>query len=180
MRTRVGYTGGTKLNPTYHSLGDHSESIEIDYDPKVISYSDLLKRFWEAHDPSMGSWSTQYKAAIFYHNDEQRKLAEETRDKIEATQKIKVQTQIVPFSRFYVAEAYHQKYGLRGDREFMREFRSIYPSDEALMNSTAAARVNGYLSGYGTAAALQEEINSLGLSPEGRSRLLELAKKNVR
>jgi len=86
----------------------------------------------------------------------------------------------VPFSRFYVAEAYHQKYGLRGDREFMREFRSIYPSDEALMNSTAAARVNGYLSGYGTAAALQEEINSLGLSPEGQRRLLELAKKNVR
>jgi peptide-methionine (S)-S-oxide reductase len=161
-------------------LGDHSESIQIEYDPTVISYKDLLKRFWEAHDPSMGSWSTQYKVAIFYQNDEQKKLALETRDEIEATQHIKVQTKIVPFSRFYVAEAYHQKYGLRGDSEFMREFRSIYPSDEALVNSTAAARVNGYLSGYGTAAVLQEEIDSLGLSPEGQHRLLALAKKNVR
>ena len=146
----------------------------------MISYRDLLRRFWEGHDPTARSWSTQYKAAIFYHNDEQKKLAEETRNKIEATQKIKVQTEILPFSLFYVAEAYHQKYGLRSDGDFMREFRSICPSDEALMNSTAAARVNGYLSGYGTAAALQEEINSLGLSPAGQRRLLDLAKKNVR
>lgn len=158
-------------------MGDHSESIQIDYDPAVISYSDLLKRFWEAHDPTTRSWSTQYKTAIFYHNDEQKKLAEETRDKIEATQKIKVQTEILPFSRFYVAEAYHQKYGLRGNSEFMREFRSTYSSDEALMNSTAAARVNGYLSGFGGGAALQEEIDSFGLTPEAQRRLLELAKK---
>ena len=92
------------MNPTYHSLGDHSESIQIDYDPAMVSYKDLLKIFWEGHDPTARSWSTQYKAAIFYHNDEQKKLAEETRDRIETTQKIKVQTEILPFSRFYVAE----------------------------------------------------------------------------
>ncbi len=146
----------------------------------MISYKDLLKRFWEGHDPTARSWSTQYKATIFYHNDEQKKLAEETRERIEAEQKIKVQTEILPFSRFYAAEAYHQKYGLRGHNEFMREFRSIYPSDEALMNSTAAARVNGYLSGFGSSAALQEEIDNLGLSPEARGRLLELVKKRGR
>jgi len=146
----------------------------------VISYKDLLKLFWEGHDPTSRSWSTQYKAAIFYHNDEQKKLAEETRDMIEATQKIKVQTDILPFSRFYVAEAYHQKYGLRGHNEFMREFRSIYPSGEAFMNSTAAARVNGYLSGFGSSATLQEEIDRLGLSPEAQRRLLELVKKHGR
>jgi peptide-methionine (S)-S-oxide reductase len=146
----------------------------------VISYKELLKLFWEGHDPSMRSWSTQYKAAVFYHNDAQKKLAEETRDAIEASQKIKVQTEILSFSRFYVAEAYHQKYGLRGHDEFMREFRRIYPSDEALMNSTAAARVNGYLSGYGSSAMLQEEIDRLGLSPEAQGRLLEIAKRNVR
>ena len=146
----------------------------------MISYGELLKRFWEGHDPTARSWSTQYKAVVFYHNDEQRKMAEETRNKIEAAQKIKVQTEILPFSRFYVAEAYHQKYGLRGHSEFMKEFRKIYPSDEALMNSTAAARVNGYLSGFGSSAALQEEIESLGLSPEAGQRLLELVKKRGR
>jgi peptide-methionine (S)-S-oxide reductase len=168
------------VNPTYHSLGDHSESIEIDYDPTVISYKDLLKLFWEGHDPGAGSWSTQYKAAVFYHNDEQKKLAEETRDKIEAAQRIKVQTEILPYSRFYVAEAYHQKYGLRNHNEFMREFRSIYPTDEALMNSTAAARMNGYLSGFGSSAALQGEIDKLGFSAETQRRLLELVKKHGR
>ena len=145
----------------------------------MISYGELIKRFWEGHDPTARSWSTQYKAAVFYHNDEQKKVAEETRDRIEAAQKIKVQTEILPFSRFYVAEAYHQKYGIRSHSEFMREFRSVYPSDEALMNSTAAARVNGYLSGFGSSAALQEEIDSFGLSPEAQSRVLELAKKRA-
>ena len=146
----------------------------------MISYEELLKRFWEGHDPTARSSSTQYKAAVFYHNNEQRKLAEETRDRIEAAQKIEVHTEILPFSRFYVAEAYHQKYGLRGHNEFMREFRSIYPSDEALMNSTAAARVNGYLSGFGSSAALQKEIDSYGLSPEAQRRLLELVIKHER
>jgi peptide-methionine (S)-S-oxide reductase len=146
----------------------------------VISYKDLLKRFWESHDPSMGSFSTQYRAAIFYQNDEQKRLALETRDEIEAKQHIKVQTETLPFSRFYNAEAYHQEYGLRGHSDFMKEFRSFYPSDEALMNSTAAARVNGYLSGYGTAASLQEEIGSLGLTPEAQRKLMDYAKKNLR
>ncbi len=77
------------MNPTYHNLGNHSESIEIDYDPTVVSYQDLLKIFWEGHDPGAGSWSTQYKAAIFYRNDEQKRLAEETRETIGAARKIK-------------------------------------------------------------------------------------------
>jgi peptide-methionine (S)-S-oxide reductase len=146
----------------------------------VISYEELLKHFWEGHDPTAGSWSTQYKAAVFYHNDEQKKAAEETRDRIEALQKIKVRTEILPLSRFYIAEAYHQKYGLRNHGEFMKEFRSIYASDEALMNSTAAARVNGYLSGFGSSAALQEEIGGFGLSPEAQRGLLALVKKHGR
>lgn len=168
------------MNPTYHSLGDHSESIEIDYDPTVIAYQDLLKMFWEGHDPRARSWSKQYRAAIFYHNDEQKRLAEETRDKIGAASKIKVQTDILPFSRFYVAEGYHQKYGLQGRKEIMKEFQAIYPSDEALMNSTAVARVNGYLSGFGTFEALQEAIEHLGLSPDACDRLLTVIKKHGR
>jgi peptide-methionine (S)-S-oxide reductase len=146
----------------------------------VISYRDLLKRFWEAHDPTMGSYSTQYKAAVFYETDEQKGLAIETKDEIEAAQHIKVKTEILPLSPFYVAEAYHQKYGLRGHKEFLSEFRSAYPTDEALMNSTAAARINGYVSGYGSSAKLQEEIDKLGLSPEAQRKLTEIAKRNAK
>ena len=75
IRTRVGYTGGNKENPTYRTLGDHTESIEVDYDPGIISYADLLKVFWRSHDPGSRSWSRQYIAAIFYHNEEQKKQA---------------------------------------------------------------------------------------------------------
>jgi len=165
------------VNPTYHSLGDHSESIEIEYDPRVISYEDLLTIFWEGHDPCSRSWSTQYRAAIFYHNDEQKRLAEKTRDMIEATKKAKVRTEILPASTFYVAEAYHQKYSLRGDGEIMKEFQAIYPSDEAFMNSTAAARVNGYLAGFGSFEDVQEAIGNLGLSAERSERLLAAIRK---
>ena len=165
------------MNPTYHSLGDHSESIEIEYDPRVISYEDLLTIFWEGHDPFAGSWSTQYRAAIFYHNGAQKRLAEKMRDKIEATKKMKVRTEILPASIFYMAEAYHQKYSLRGNGEIMKEFRAIYPSDEAFVNSTAAARVNGYLGGFGSFEDIQEAVSNLGLSAQGRERLLAAIRK---
>ena len=82
MRTRVGYAGGEKKNPTYHSLGDHTETIQIDYDPKQISYAKLLEVFWRSHDPLSRSCSRQHKAAVFYHNEEQKRLATETRDRL--------------------------------------------------------------------------------------------------
>ncbi|MGB5616246.1 MAG: peptide-methionine (S)-S-oxide reductase, partial [Desulfobacterales bacterium] len=74
----MGYAGGTKEAPTYHSLGDHTETIQIDYDPSQVSYNDLLDIFWQNHDPSSRAWSKQYMAAVFYHTDEQKKLAEES------------------------------------------------------------------------------------------------------
>jgi len=166
------------VNPTYHSLGDHSESVEIDYNPAIVSYQDLLKIFWEGHDPGARPWSTQYKAAIFYHNDEQKRLAEETRKGIEATRKIKVHTEILPSSTFYVAEGYHQKFSLRGQPEILKEFRAIYPSDEGLMNSTAAARVNGYLSGLTGFEDVQEAVDNLRLAAQARDRLLAAIRKH--
>jgi peptide-methionine (S)-S-oxide reductase len=158
-------------------LGDHSESIQIDYDPTVVSYEDLLRIFWEGHDPGARPWSTQYKAAIFYRDAEQKRLAEKTRESIEAARKIRVRTEILPLSRFYAAEAYHQKFGLRSRPEIVKEFRAIYPTDEGLMNSTAAARVNGYLSGLACFEDVQEAVNSIGLPAKARDRLLGTIRK---
>ena len=76
IRTRVGYTGGRKLNPTYYSLGDHTESFQVDYDPTQISYQQLLDIFWDSHNPTRGAWSRQYRAAIFVHNEAQTQLAD--------------------------------------------------------------------------------------------------------
>ncbi|KPK90946.1 MAG: hypothetical protein AMJ94_08120 [Deltaproteobacteria bacterium SM23_61] len=173
VRTRVGYSGGTKKNPTYHDLGDHSESIQIDFDPTQISYQDLLEVFWKAHDPTSRSWSRQYRAALFFHNEEQKRLAFESRDREAARINGKIRTEILPANEFYLAEDYHQKYYLRQDFVLGHEFRKIFPSERDFVNSTAAARVNGYISGYGTRAALKGELDQLGLSEAGRRRLLE-------
>jgi peptide-methionine (S)-S-oxide reductase len=170
----VGYAGGTKENPTYRSLGDHAETIQIDYDPTIISYDKLLDIFWASHNPEKLSWSRQYMSAIFFQNDMQKKLAMETRDREAVRIKGKIFTEIAHFTRFYMAEAYHQKYYLQQEPELMNEFRIIYPAAGDFVASTAAARVNGYVGGYGTFAALQAEMSSLGLSPEGSKELMDI------
>jgi peptide-methionine (S)-S-oxide reductase len=173
IRTRVGYTGGSKENPTYYSLGDHTESIEVDYDPSVISYADLLKVFWHGHNPGSRSWSRQYMSAIFYHNEEQKKLAVEYLEQEMATTHKRIYTEILPASRFYRAEDYHQKYYLRQRPELIRELKAIYPADEEFVNSTVAARLNSYLALRDPYAALQAELGDL-LPPEESRKLLDI------
>ena len=112
-------------------------------------------------------------SAILYHNEEQKRLALETRDRQATSIKGKIVTEIIPFAEFYLAEEYHQKYYLQQVPQLMREFRAIYPAAQGFIHSTAAARVNGYAGGYGSPEALKEEINSLGLSPVGNKKLLE-------
>ncbi len=176
VRTRVGYAGGKKKNPTYHDLGDHTESFQVDFDPTQTSYAQLLAVFWESHNPCAKAYSQQYRTAIFYQNEAQKKLAEETRDRLAAKKKDGVLTAIEPLTEFYLAEDYHQKYRLRNDGLLLREFQALYPRAIDFVNSTAATRVNAYLDGHGSAAALQTEVERLGLSPAGRKHLTERVK----
>ena len=169
--TRVGYAGGMQENPSYYKLGDHSETIQIDYDPNRITYGELLDVFWHSHNPCSIPRSRQYMSVVFYHSEEQRRLAEETKEREEALQGKPVFTQILPASEFYLAEGYHQKYYLRQESKLLHEYRVIYPDDTDLVNSTAVARVNGYVGGHGTSAALEEELDSLGLSQPAAERL---------
>lgn len=172
IRTRVGYTGGTKLNPTYHNLGDHSETVQLDFDPSVITYEELLKVFFASHDSSYSGSSRQYMSAVFYYDAAQQRAAEAAKAAEESRLGETVQTKILPAETFYPAEDYHQKYALQGDRTVMEDFRRMYPDLADVVNSTAAARANAYLSGYGDLAQLQRELNSLGLSEESKKRLL--------
>ena len=175
VRTRVGYAGGTKINPTYNDLGNHSETIQIDYDPTIITYQKLLDVFWDSHKPIFPRQARQYMSIIFYHNEEQKRLAMETKSREEvrlATDKL--YTEIIPASDFYLAEAYHQKHYLQFAADLMAEFRAIYPEDEDFIASTAVARVNGYTAGNGTLATLQAELDSFGLSPTANKKLLDI------
>ncbi|UCG79527.1 MAG: peptide-methionine (S)-S-oxide reductase [Nitrospirota bacterium] len=145
IRTRVGYTGGTRPNPTYNTLGDHTEAIQIDFDPSVLTYKELLETFWSAHDPTSGSVSKQYKAAVFYHDEEQLKQAKDSLKKEASKRSGEIRTEIIEFKGFTVAEDYHQKFRLRSEGLLMDELVSIYPDSSDFMNSTAVARINGYL-----------------------------------
>jgi peptide-methionine (S)-S-oxide reductase len=173
VRTRVGYSGGATQNPTYHHLGDHSESVQIDFDPRKVSYQELLAVFWQGHAPGVKPWSRQYRAVIFFHNPEQERLARQSRDQVAARMQGPVYTEILPASQFYPAEAYHQKYFLRQRDELFSAFQAIYPREADLVASTAAARVNGYIAGYGTPAALRRDLALLGLPPAGGQELFK-------
>jgi len=128
--------------------------------------------FWKMNDARMRAPSTQYRSIIFYHNDGQRKIAEGMKAQEEARAGARIFTEIIPFTRFFLAEGYHQKYYLRGAGDIAGEYLAIYPDLKDLIGSTAVARANGYLGRHGTKAQLEGEIDSLGLSQEGRKRLL--------
>jgi peptide-methionine (S)-S-oxide reductase len=112
-------------------------------------------------------------SAVFYHDDAQKELALQTKDREEVKRGRAVATAVLPLTAFYLAEDYHQKYLLRQQSDLMREFRAAYPESKDFVASTAAARVNGYLGGHGSAAALEEGIGRLGLSPQGQQSLRE-------
>jgi peptide-methionine (S)-S-oxide reductase len=116
-----GYTGGQKLNPTYEEVSagatGHAESIEISYDPAVISYSKLLDVFWRNVDPTVKDRQfcdsgSQYRSAIFYHGEDQKRLAEASKKALEQSKRFPgpIYTEIVAATTFYPAEEYHQKY----------------------------------------------------------------------
>jgi peptide-methionine (S)-S-oxide reductase len=119
--TTVGDTGGSVDNPNYNivKLGttNHAESIEVEFDANKLSYTDLLLFFFRLHDPTTvnqqgNDKGTQYRSAIFYHNDEQKKVAQDVIAKIENSKKWSkpIVTQVIPASKFYAAEEYHQDY----------------------------------------------------------------------
>ncbi len=128
INTTVGYTGGDTINPTYEEVcsgtTNHAEAIEVEYDPKIVSYEELLKQFWKMHDPTTlnrqgPDIGTQYRSAIFYLDDKQKKIAEQSKIKMN-NEKFngKIVTEITKSSIFYPAEKYHQKYNEKMKKQY--------------------------------------------------------------
>jgi len=114
-----GYAGGAVDNPTYKQVceGDtgHAEVVQIEFDPAIIGYKDIIDLFWLAHDPTTlnqqgNDIGTQYRSTIMYLNEEQKKIAEASMAEAQKEQTGKIVTEIVPLKKFYSAEAYHQEY----------------------------------------------------------------------
>ena len=121
VNTAVGYSGGNMKNPTYEDVctdeTEHVEVIQIEYEPSKVSYGEILDVFWKIHDPTQlnrqgPDIGTQYRSVIFYHNEEQKKTAIKSKEKLEKSRKYKkpIATEILPAKEFYKAEEYHQRY----------------------------------------------------------------------
>ena len=155
-------------------MGDHAETIQIDFDPKQISYEHLLELFWTSHNPCRSAWSRQYMSAVFYHDEDQLSAIENTRRQFVKNPE-QVQTEIAPMTKFWLAENYHQKYRLRHATAIDSELHAIYPNEIDYVNSTAAARLNGFLDRYGEPDRLEQVIGKLGLSAAAQ----DLLRKHV-
>lgn len=122
VSARVGYTGGRTRDPTYEDVctdtTGHAEAVEVEFDPTIVSYGQLLDVFWGIHDPTTlnrqgPDRGTQYRSAVFYASEQQRAEAEASRDRLQASGRLgraNVVTEIVPAGTFYEAEEYHQRY----------------------------------------------------------------------
>jgi len=180
IRTRVGYAGGTEPNPTYRNIGSHSETIQIDYDPEIVSYKELLDVFWAANAAYSSPFSRQYNSIIFYHDEEQSKLAEESYKQRREIRPGTVSTEIIPYRNFTLAELYHQKYYLQVEGRLLKDVLSNKENtDGFIIASTTAARLNGYVGGYGHPGLLEKELESYGLSDKGEKILLDIAEKGL-
>ncbi|XP_050227837.1 peptide methionine sulfoxide reductase A5 [Mercurialis annua] len=148
IRTTAGYSGGSKSNPEYRSLGDHAESVQVEYDPRVISYRQILDVFWSSHDsrqvfgqgPDVGN---QYRSIIFTNGSDESRLAAVSKENEQLKSRSSVvTTQIQQFIAFYPAEPEHQKFELKR-RPFLLQLMGNLPEEE-LEKSSLAAKLNGY------------------------------------
>jgi len=129
VSVKAGYTGGKNSNPTYEEVSTgstgHAEAVEVLFDPSQITYDQLLDTFWQNVDPTavnaqFADRGTQYRTAIFYHNEDQKKQAEASRERLAKSGKFRrpIVTQIVPAAPFYYAEDYHQDYAKKNPKHY--------------------------------------------------------------
>ncbi len=147
-------------------MGDHTETLQIDFDPDQITYDEILQVFWDSHNPRASSWSKQYMNILFFHDKDQEQLTRQTKTSIEKQLGSKVHTEIEPFTNFYLAEDYHQKYYLQKNKQLMKELERDYDSFQDFIDSTTAARLNGYAAGHGDRDSLEKDLAVLGLSQD--------------
>lgn len=147
VRTAAGYAGGTKPDPTYHALGDHTEVVRIEYDPSTIGYDDLLETVFEEHHPEVQAGKRQYHNLVLLASDEQAAAL----DAVLADRGLNregIETRIERLSAFTPAEPYHQKFNLSDKRWITEPFEGAGYDDAGIRDSPAAAKLNAHVAGH--------------------------------
>lgn len=176
ISTRVGFAGGTTEEPTYRQMGDHTETVEIIFDPERLRYEELLRTFWRSHDAVKDRTykERQYISLLVYDTEEQRRKAEQVRGEEELLNGRKIQTELQPFRAFYPAEDHHQKYNLKRFKRATETVRNLFLTMEDFQASTIAARLNGFVREYGSLNDIKAEIKTWGLAQEDLRKLEEM------
>lgn len=165
LRTTAGYTGGSKPNPEYRNIGDHAEAVEVEFDPSVIRYEQLLDVFWSSHDPTQlfgqgPDVGDQYRSAIFVQGPEQKNLASLSKVR-EETMLVKgiLTTEIEQAGVFFPAEPEHQKFELRRKPQLMQLLGNV-AADQEFSRSRLVTRLNAYAAGM-CSLSTKKDIDSM-------------------
>lgn len=179
IRTRVGYAGGTTAEPTYRQMGDHTETIQLEFDSNLISFEEIIEVFWNHHNPvNINDYKgRQYKSLLFYTDGQQQEAIGHVLKNRVARGQSEPDTEIAPYSGFHLAEDRHQKYYLKRFPNAVEKLSEWYPSHEQLTNSTIAARLNGLAKGYTSLERIVKEIEQWQLQAELKKRMVDLIKQ---
>lgn len=185
VTTRVGYAGGKSVSPTYRNIGDHIETVDIQFDPAKLSYKvnskqnhhhdnivcfqELLEIFFKFHDPTV-KYKRQYISAILYHNEEQKATIDQVVANISSKYSKAIVTEVIAFTTFTEAEDYHQKYFLRKHDQIVREMSF---NNRSIIDSPIACKLNSFCAGFGTIEQLQNTQMKLSQSN------MEILKNNI-
>ncbi|OKL37700.1 peptide-methionine (S)-S-oxide reductase MsrA [Domibacillus mangrovi] len=181
IRTRVGFAGGTKESPTYRSMGDHTETIEVDFNPEMLSFEEILHVFWNNHTSTnrVNYKERQYMSILFYHDEQQKEAILNVKKELEDERKETIETEVVPYSGFALAEAHHQKYYLKRFSIAIDLLNTHYPSVDAFTHSTLIARLNGFVREFGTLNDIKNEVSEWNIREDSREIVLNIL-KNIR
>ena len=152
-------------------MGDHTEVFQVDFDPAVVSFEQLLDIFWTSHNPCGPAWSVQYRSVLFFHDDAQKAVALASASRVAATKGDELTTVVLPVGTFTAAEDYHQKYRLRRRQDLVDALKQWYPSEELFRESTAAAKLNAHLDGSLDLPGLRRALAAVGVEVVGDDRL---------
>lgn len=167
----MGYTGGTLENPTYHHTGDHVEAVEVTFDPSHISYEELVEVFLASHPVGLDGGPRRVETGVFAHGREQTEEAREAYRRAG----VRSQPPVEPAGPFWPAERKHQKFHLqRVLPDLVGELDALTPGD--FLETTAAARLNAYLAGFGSADGVRRVERELGLASDSLLTRLDRAR----
>ncbi|MFC5652700.1 peptide-methionine (S)-S-oxide reductase MsrA [Paenibacillus solisilvae] len=176
--TRVGYAGGTSAKPTYRQMGDHTETVQIEFDPAIIPFEDILHVFWNNHNPlNINDYKgRQYRSLLLAHDQKQQDSIQHVLELRKEQGKGVPETEIAPYKDFHPAEDHHQKYYLKRFPDAMEKLSTLYPAQDDLIDSTLAARLNGLAKGFTNLERINNEIHQWPLSLNEQDSMINLIK----